>query len=93
MCVGVAATATGGQRHAGRGLRGQECARTVPSMNFRLLGGTSEDKRPRAQHCGLEDGGALRDVRMSPGGGCSRAVKPQLGWRVCAPTAELRLGR
>lgn len=96
MCVGVAATAhivLWWAKARRRGLRGQEWARTVPSVDARLRGGTSEDKWPRARHCGLAGGGALQDLRMSPGGGCSRAVKPQLGWRVCAPTAELRLGR
>lgn len=83
----------GGGRHAGRGLRGQEWARTVPSVDVRLPGGTSEDKQPRAWHCGLAGGEALQNVRMSPGGGCSQAMNPQPGWRVCAPTAELRLGR
>lgn len=65
-----------GQRSAGA---------AVPSVDARLPRCTSEDKRPRALHYGLAGGGALQDVRMGPGGGCSRAVKPQLGWRVCVP--------
>lgn len=54
-------------------------------------------KRGQAAPClALRAGGfgeALQNVRMSPGGGCSQALNPQPGWRVCAPTAELRLCR
>lgn len=63
-------------------------------LGARLPGDTSEDKRPRAQHCGLAAGGALQDCEDEPGGRLQPGCEATAGQaRVCAPTAELRLDR
>lgn len=79
-----------GQRAAGAGMGPGWCCRWVPPPLVRLA--RAQTHSPVPGTVGRRDAAALQDVGMSPGGGCSRAVKPQrdlAGLACVCPAAEL----